>query len=72
VVCVIHAAHPDDENTRLLFTANDKKYEPEFTQPTRGDDKTWLDPTVRTLWSDKNTRINGSRKIDGGETVTAK
>lgn len=64
------AAHPDDENTRLIsYYANDKKYRTGYLSLTRGDGgQNLVGPELRELLGTIRTQeLLEARKIDGGE-----
>ncbi|AWI26659.1 PIG-L family deacetylase [Flavobacterium pallidum] len=64
------AAHPDDENTRLIsYYANDKKYRTGYLSLTRGDGgQNLIGPELRELLGTIRTQeLLEARKIDGGE-----
>lgn len=64
------AAHPDDENTRLIsYLANDKKARTAYLSLTRGDGgQNLIGPELRELLGVIRTQeLIEARKIDGGE-----
>ncbi|WP_298154899.1 PIG-L family deacetylase [Flavobacterium sp.] len=64
------AAHPDDENTRLIsYFANEKKYHTGYLSLTRGDGgQNLIGPELRELLGTIRTQeLLEARKIDGGE-----
>lgn len=64
------AAHPDDENTRLIsWLANDKKVETAYLSLTRGDGgQNLIGPELRELLGVIRTQeLIEARKIDGGQ-----
>lgn len=64
------AAHPDDENTRLIsWFANEKKYRTGYLSLTRGDGgQNLIGPELRELLGVIRTQeLLEARKIDGGE-----
>lgn len=64
------AAHPDDENTRLIsYYANEKKYRTGYLSLTRGDGgQNLIGPELRELLGTIRTQeLLEARKIDGGE-----
>jgi len=64
------AAHPDDENTRLIsYYANEKKYRTGYLSLTRGDGgQNLVGPELRELLGTIRTQeLLEARKIDGGE-----
>ncbi|MBS7786684.1 PIG-L family deacetylase [Flavobacterium sp. CYK-55] len=64
------AAHPDDENTRLItFLANEKKARTGYLSLTRGDGgQNLIGPELRELLGTIRTQeLIEARKIDGGE-----
>ena len=63
------AAHPDDENTRLIsFLSNEKKAQTAYLSLTRGDGgQNLIGPELRELLGDIRTQeLIEARKIDGG------
>ncbi len=63
------AAHPDDENTRLIsYLANDKKYETAYLSLTRGDGgQNVIGPELREgLGLIRTQELLAARRIDGG------
>ena len=66
------AAHPDDENTRLIsYLANDKKARTAYLSLTRGDGgQNLIGPQLRELLGVIRTQeLLEARKIDGGEQL---
>ena len=64
------AAHPDDENTRLIaYLSNEKKARTGYLSLTRGDGgQNLIGPELRELLGDIRTQeLIEARKIDGGE-----
>ena len=64
------AAHPDDENTRLIaYLSNEKKARTGYLSLTRGDGgQNLIGPELRELLGDIRTQeLLEARKIDGGE-----
>lgn len=64
------AAHPDDENTRMIsYFANEKKYRTAYLSLTRGDGgQNLIGPELRELLGAIRTQeLLEARKIDGGE-----
>ena len=64
------AAHPDDENTRLIsYLSNDKKARTGYLSLTRGDGgQNLIGPELRELLGLIRTQeLIEARKIDGGE-----
>ncbi|MDI1255804.1 MAG: PIG-L family deacetylase [Flavobacterium sp.] len=64
------AAHPDDENTRLIsYFSNEKKYRTGYLSLTRGDGgQNLIGPELRELLGTIRTQeLLEARKIDGGE-----
>lgn len=64
------AAHPDDENTRLIsFLSNDKLYRTAYLSMTRGDGGQNLigDEQGKALGLIRTQELLSARKIDGGE-----
>ena len=64
------AAHPDDENTRLIsYFANEKKYRTGYLSLTRGDGgQNLIGPELRELLGAIRTQeLLEARRIDGGE-----
>ncbi len=64
------AAHPDDENTRMIsYFANEKKYRTGYLSLTRGDGgQNLIGPELRELLGTIRTQeLLEARKIDGGE-----
>jgi LmbE family N-acetylglucosaminyl deacetylase len=64
------AAHPDDENTRLIsYLSNEKKARTGYLSLTRGDGgQNLVGPELRELLGDIRTQeLIEARKIDGGE-----
>jgi LmbE family N-acetylglucosaminyl deacetylase len=63
------AAHPDDENTRLIsYLSNEKKAQTAYLSLTRGDGgQNLIGPELRELLGDIRTQeLIEARKIDGG------
>ncbi len=63
------AAHPDDENTRLIsFLANDKKFETAYLSLTRGDGgQNVIGPELREgLGLIRTQELLAARRVDGG------
>ena len=66
------AAHPDDENTRLIsLLANDTKARTAYLSMTRGDGgQNLIGPEIRELLGVIRTQeLQGARSIDGGEQL---
>ena len=66
------AAHPDDENTRLIsYLANEKKAHTGYLSLTRGDGgQNLIGPELRELVGGSRTQeLIEARKIDGGEQL---
>ena len=64
------AAHPDDENTRLIaYMANQKKARTAYLSLTRGDGgQNLIGPELRELLGVMRTQeLLGARRVDGGE-----
>lgn len=64
------AAHPDDENTRLItYYANDEKYRTAYLSLTRGDGgQNLIGPQLReSLGIIRTHELLAARKIDGGQ-----
>lgn len=66
------AAHPDDENTRLIsYFANEKKARTAYLSLTRGDGgQNMIGPELRELLGVLRTQeLLAARRIDGGEQI---
>jgi len=64
------AAHPDDENTRMIaYLANEKKARTAYLSLTRGDGgQNLISPDIRELLGVIRTQeLLGARRIDGGQ-----
>jgi LmbE family N-acetylglucosaminyl deacetylase len=70
-VCFV-AAHPDDENTRLIsFLANERLYDITYLSLTRGDGgQNLIGPEIRELLGVIRTQeLLAARRIDGGKQL---